>query len=983
MQLHEALDEVARGRAADPLRPVTFIAPSRVAALALRRDLARRTPHAGVRFETLPRLAELAGAGLLAEEGRRPLARPIGDYVAGVVARQSGGALAKVAGLPGYARVLRRHFQRLRGGGSRRTADLRVPAGTGAVAEFLRAFNAFRDETTAFYDDEDLLDAATAATLAGSAGVVAELGDIYVIPPGPRTEGGQSFLNALASRGSRVLPVAESTWHPAPATVLMPDPASEADRAVREVLTLLEGGVALHEVAVFHGADRTYGPMLASAFDRAGIPVYRSPGRPLIETPAGRAAMALIRIPLLDYSRLAVMDFLALAQTPRALPTGAEPAPLRATAWDRTSREAGVTHGMDRWQEALAAFAADREAAANARDDEQRSTWDRESAATARTLATVIAELAARLEPLRQSQPAETFVPALRAVVEEYTWAGSEGRDGVLEEVDQLGTVAAVGGSFTLASFAMAFEANLRAAAIRQGSLGEGVLVADYRAAAGLHVPHVVVCGAYEGAFPAGPAVEPVVDDRWWGAAHAAHPFIEDTRTRVDRERAAALRSLTAATSSLTILAPAAAAGGTQDRYPSPVVAEAVGRAAGELVTPSAIREGRARGVVRGRSPMAAAVTGPVIDAFEHELREAVATRQGGRWGVPRGHRLERPVTLRQMRRADTLNEWDGLVVLDRSLLPPGRGLSPTAAESYGTCGFRFFLRTILGLAAIEEPEERQTMDPAMRGTVVHRVLERFFAAEQARGRPAADEAWTPADEATLLGLLDEELEAARLRGQAGLPIFHAHERTALRADLERFLREDSRHRLETGARPAAFEWEFEGVDIGGRRFRGKADRVDLSVDGTRAWVIDYKTGKNEKAGDGERDPFDGGKRLQLGVYAEAWASRHPETAFVTGRYWYVSQRGEFAAVDYGHSEHNAERLAAVVRAIDDGVRAGAFPAVPAEEDDWKGGFKNCGYCDFDRLCSKRRLTDYTARAGGTSLEPWARVAAVAKGEAE
>jgi len=36
-----------------------------------------------VRFEPLSRLAELAGAGALAAEGRRPLARPIGDYAAG------------------------------------------------------------------------------------------------------------------------------------------------------------------------------------------------------------------------------------------------------------------------------------------------------------------------------------------------------------------------------------------------------------------------------------------------------------------------------------------------------------------------------------------------------------------------------------------------------------------------------------------------------------------------------------------------------------------------------------------------------------------------------------------------------------------------------------------------------------------------------------------------------------------------------------
>lgn len=271
-------------------------------------------------------------------------------------------------------------------------------------------------------------------------------------------------------------------------------------------------------------------------------------------------------------------------------------------------------------------------------------------------------------------------------------------------------------------------------------------------------------------------------------------------------------------------------------------------------------------------------------------------------------------------------------------------------------------------------------MDPATRGTIVHRALERFFVAAQASGRPAIGEAWTAKDEATLLALLDEELLEAAVRGQAGLPIFHAHERTTLRADLERFLREDSRHRTETGARPLAFEWSFAAVEIGGRQFHGRADRVDVSADGSRAWVIDYKTGKNEQASETGIDPLDGGRRLQLGIYAAAWASERREAREITGRYWYISQRGQFAAVDYRHSAANLERLAGVVQAIDEGILGGVFPAVPGEEDSWAGGFTNCRYCDFDRLCSKRRLTDFTVRSAGGSLAPWARVATVAKG---
>src|SRR5437867_8680824 len=104
--VYTTLETVAAARRDDPLAPVTFVVPSHVPALQLRRRLAELGPFAGVRFETLARIAELLGAGHLAAEGRVPLARPIGDYVAGQVARESQGVLARVAELPGYARVL-------------------------------------------------------------------------------------------------------------------------------------------------------------------------------------------------------------------------------------------------------------------------------------------------------------------------------------------------------------------------------------------------------------------------------------------------------------------------------------------------------------------------------------------------------------------------------------------------------------------------------------------------------------------------------------------------------------------------------------------------------------------------------------------------------------------------------------------------------------------------------------------------------------
>ena len=126
--------------------------------------------------------------------------------------------------------------------------------------------------------------------------------------------------------------------------------------------------------------------------------------------------------------------------------------------------------------------------------------------------------------------------------------------------------------------------------------------------------------------------------------------------------------------------------------------------------------------------------------------------------------------------------------------------------------------------------------------------------------------------------------------------------------------------------------------------------------------------------------PFNGGTQLQLGIYAAALSAA--EDVEVTGRYWFITQRGEFAAVEYAHSPENAGRLDEVVRAIETGVSSGVFPAVPGEEDP-RSGFENCTYCDFDRICSRRRLAEFTNRAGDESLGPWALVQAAARGTAD
>src|SRR3990172_12777165 len=162
-----------------------------------------------------------------------------------------------------------------------------------------------------------------------------------------------------------------------------------------------------------------------------------------------------------------------------------------------------------------------------------------------------------RLEALRHPQPAAEFISAVKGVVADYfapdapSLEEGTGGSSVMKEIDQLGTVASVGGRFDLGAFAFALRANLEAAFGREANLGEGVIVADHRAAAGMQFRRVVLCGAFEGALPAGPGGDAIVGDRVWARLRENHPFIEDAQLRIERAREAAERAGASATESL------------------------------------------------------------------------------------------------------------------------------------------------------------------------------------------------------------------------------------------------------------------------------------------------------------------------------------------------------------------------------------------------------------------------------------------------
>ena len=154
--------------------------------------------------------------------------------------------------------------------------------------------------------------------------------------------------------------------------------------------------------------------------------------------------------------------------------------------------------------------------------------------------------------------------------------------------------------------------------------------------------------------------------------------------------------------------------------------------------------------------------------------------------------------------------------------------LSPSRAGDFMTCPLMYRYRTIDRL-----PEEPSV--DAVRGTVVHKVLEDLF------DLPAADR--TPDRAADLLApsweaLLAEAPELAEMFAGEGPDI--ASWLTSCREVLTRYFTLEDPRRLE----PAERELYVEALLDSKLLLRGFVDRIDIAPDG-RIRVVDYKTGSS------------------------------------------------------------------------------------------------------------------------------------------
>ena len=851
----------------------------------------------------------------------------------------------------------------------------------------------------------------------GSGGCLSrQLGAVVVSDPGPMSPRQSELLSRLLGDRSLVRDTYPDTYpdtyrrveRASRCRIVEPtldcvvecsDPEEEVRLALRKVIARCADGIPLWRQAVLHPGGQRYARILRQELAGAGIPGCGPAQRELSRSLTARTLVALLRLIGGDWGRAELIRWLSSAP----IVEGAEMTPVPSSAWDMLSARAGIVRGAGQWIAKLERLVATWPARAAAGS----ADWAARGAAAgsaegpiqmqARRLLGFVEELAQRASAadgamrggtrswaswaewssglLERYLPLEVLagyvVPAgqpahrpvnLRGpgvalsagyVATRELEAGEEVRR-VLSDLAELDRVSQ-GADFRVFTQALITELASRSEASPGRSYGEGVFVAPFSAARGMHFEAAVAIGLCESQVPGEIGENPLIPDDTCSLVSSG--ALRSRAARIAEERLAFMHAIAAGGAACSATwprsEPRTGRENTLSRW-----AEEASASATRSVAPSFTA-----------SVMDTSLAASLFERDLGDLANQAATGSSPRYAAlgARCPLLPAAVEAARAGKSNDLTRFDGLVGRHPSLSAPALVVSPTRLEAYATCPRRYLFERVLRILPRDLPEELWQMHPREKGSVVHAILEDYVS-ERLNGAPASID--------RLLAIAEEHLEKAASRGVGGIPLMWRLDRFAMRRDLRRFFREDV---LD----PVAAELSFgygDGSDAGATghdpasggaasggaaaplevaladgsviEFRGKADRVDRASDGTLV-VSDYKTGRQDDLRKLLRDPVANGTRLQLPLYALAAARRFGAGDRIRARYWLLSTERSSPSYDLPLTEAVLDRFREIVGRILAATTEGVFPAVPGKPR--AESFENCSSCPYDSICPPDR----------------------------
>ena len=857
---------------------------------------------------------------------------------------------------------------------------------------------------------------------------------------------------AVCDRLGVEVPQSPSPLEPASASriISVTDPDEEARTVLRAVLSDIDAGVPPARIAVFYGSSEPYGRTLEELFAAAGVITYGSTARTLAESAYGRFALGLAELadtglaePRLE--RRAVFDLLAGARVPRHRRAERDPSEsffVPDSAWERLARDAHVVRGDD-WEIRLGRHGDELEAQAV----QQRASgtsgnhtdWLHSQARECRGAQTFVSELHSTLMRGRSLGTWLGLSGWMRTALHRYLGAVGRDRwtqdwpdwehtaaervDGVLERLSDLGNIEPRTG---LDVMARALTTELAQPHGRSGTEGVGVHVGHIAGAIDVVPTRAYVVGLAEGIFPRHTQPDSLLGEDERRLIPGALAVQADATAD---EHRLLLAAMTSSPDGCTLVLPRGDLRQNTEFVPSRWLLDTAHRLELASTGESAYFAG---GFLDAENLGAAALDSAIPDIIEspsfmagigsaafpatvseYDSASLLAARRSGL--SLRSHPMFNEPAFRAgvectaARNSSEFTRFDGNLahVIDGDDVFADI-VSATRLEEWATCPRKYLFSHLLGVSAVEEPEETLRLSALERGRLIHEAIDRFLSPliaarqEWTAGTPMPDtgpdrpppgpgRAPSAEDRAELIAIGRELADLAEQRGLTGQALLWERDRSALLADLGGLLDRDTQRDTATRGEIEGSEFRFGFVDTPGAvdydlgeglsvRLRGAIDRVERTA-GRDLVVIDYKSGspRDYKALSADADPTLRGTKLQLPVYALA-AAQHfgaAETKYQIAHaaYWFISSEpGQWTWLPLTVNSALMQRFDEVLRVVVAGIRGGIFPGYAQRGDDRKPHVV-CPYCDPDGAGSADVLRQWRLKRGDAALAAFADLA--------
>ncbi|MFH1314373.1 MAG: PD-(D/E)XK nuclease family protein [Candidatus Eisenbacteria bacterium] len=767
-----------------------------------------------------------------------------------------------------------------------------------------------------------------------------------------------------------------------------PGELREVRETIRDVVTRARRDeMPFHEVGILLRNTEPYAGIFREALDNLGFKPYMPEGTPLSATRSGRSLLLMLDILRHDFARRTVMEFTTFAKLRNTGAPGRDDTSSPAPLWDVISMEAGVVGGADEWLARLKRHCRElREE--HDQDDREESTSPGSPQSRSRIIAAeslcefidkVIAGLTAVKDGHTWTDKTVGLIDAFSNLVEDDEHTGD-----IKTALEQLKDLDEFGTSPSEEEFYGFAEDSLAASTGPAGRFQRnGPAVLNLMASRGIPFRMVVLPGMVEKSFPPVVRQDAILLDDERAALNQAltktdsGPLRLKARDRLDEERLLFRLAVGAAGEKLLITYPRIEIATARERLPSSLLLAAIKALSGRQVDFEAVE--RFGGFKRiALAQLATGEPGESLDRLEYDLAKAlheIADRK------PR-HLLLLRETCNPFNRALKLEaerwgrrvftSYDGVLSTrgPKTALPgihsiASRTVSPTRLETYARCPYRYLLESVMRIEPLVEPERAERISPLDRGKLIHQILWEFLMQiKKERGFPVRIQ---PGDRDMLKKIATRRFAEFEQHGNTGYPALWAIEQDTIFGDLDRFVEEQV---PETEFLPAYFEVRYGmkpydaeeseistetpvPLSIGNREIsiRGKIDRIDISPDGKRGRVIDYKSGRAY----GRANDLGGGANLQLPLYmiAAEWILKdlHKAIRMEGAEYYHITEEKDkkrHVGFDRETLESRTQDLATIIDTIVDSIECGLFFASPGE---------HCGSCDYEFICGAYRHT--------------------------